>query len=179
MHYISTRGEAPALGFADALLAGLARDGGLYTPVRSRRHGRRTQSARSRGLPYAEAAAPRDVARSSAAIFDAGRTRRMTEDAYRRLPPRREPRRSFRSTTICSRSSCSTGRRWRSRISPCNGSAGDEPRAAQARPSARRSSARPPATPARRRSRLSADSRRPTSSSSIRTGGCPTCSAGR
>jgi threonine synthase len=30
--YISTRGEAPALGFKDALLAGLANDGGLYVP---------------------------------------------------------------------------------------------------------------------------------------------------
>jgi threonine synthase len=32
LRYISTRGEAPALGFSDALLAGLARDGGLYLP---------------------------------------------------------------------------------------------------------------------------------------------------
>ncbi len=32
MEYVSTRGEAPALGFSDALLAGLARDGGLYVP---------------------------------------------------------------------------------------------------------------------------------------------------
>ncbi len=32
MQYVSTRGEAPALGFSDALLAGLARDGGLYLP---------------------------------------------------------------------------------------------------------------------------------------------------
>ncbi|MBA3446710.1 MAG: threonine synthase [Pseudaminobacter sp.] len=32
MHYVSTRGEAPALGFSDAVLAGLARDGGLYVP---------------------------------------------------------------------------------------------------------------------------------------------------
>ena len=32
MLHVSTRGEAPALGFADALLAGLARDGGLYLP---------------------------------------------------------------------------------------------------------------------------------------------------
>ena len=32
MEYISTRGEAPSLGFSDALLAGLARDGGLYVP---------------------------------------------------------------------------------------------------------------------------------------------------
>jgi threonine synthase len=32
MRYISTRGEAPALSFSDAVLAGLARDGGLYLP---------------------------------------------------------------------------------------------------------------------------------------------------
>jgi threonine synthase len=30
--HVSTRGEAPELGFSDALLAGLARDGGLYVP---------------------------------------------------------------------------------------------------------------------------------------------------
>lgn len=32
MLHISTRGEAPALSFSDALLTGLARDGGLYVP---------------------------------------------------------------------------------------------------------------------------------------------------
>lgn len=32
MKYASTRGSAPVLGFCDALLAGLARDGGLYLP---------------------------------------------------------------------------------------------------------------------------------------------------
>ena len=32
MRYISTRGQAPALAFDDVLLAGLARDGGLYVP---------------------------------------------------------------------------------------------------------------------------------------------------
>ena len=32
MRYVSTRGEAPELGFSDALLTGLARDGGLYVP---------------------------------------------------------------------------------------------------------------------------------------------------
>ena len=32
LSYISTRGEAPALNFADVLLAGLASDGGLYVP---------------------------------------------------------------------------------------------------------------------------------------------------
>jgi threonine synthase len=34
MLYVSTRGEAPAISFADALLTGLARDGGLYMPER-------------------------------------------------------------------------------------------------------------------------------------------------
>ncbi len=32
MKYVSTRGHAPALGFEDVLLTGLARDGGLYLP---------------------------------------------------------------------------------------------------------------------------------------------------
>jgi threonine synthase len=32
LQYVSTRGEAPELSFEDALLAGLARDGGLYVP---------------------------------------------------------------------------------------------------------------------------------------------------
>ena len=33
MRYVSTRGQAPELGFADVLLAGLANDGGLYVPT--------------------------------------------------------------------------------------------------------------------------------------------------
>jgi threonine synthase len=32
MRYVSTRGNAPVLGFEDVLLTGLARDGGLYVP---------------------------------------------------------------------------------------------------------------------------------------------------
>ena len=32
MQFVSTRGQAPALGFSDAVLAGLAADGGLYVP---------------------------------------------------------------------------------------------------------------------------------------------------
>jgi len=32
IRYISTRGEAPVLPFEDTMLAGLARDGGLYLP---------------------------------------------------------------------------------------------------------------------------------------------------
>ena len=33
VRYVSTRGRAPELGFADVLLAGLATDGGLYVPA--------------------------------------------------------------------------------------------------------------------------------------------------
>src|ERR1051326_3847533 len=32
MRYISTRGESPPLEFVEVMLAGLARDGGLYVP---------------------------------------------------------------------------------------------------------------------------------------------------
>ncbi|MEM8851108.1 MAG: threonine synthase [Pseudomonadota bacterium] len=32
MRYVSTRGQAPVLGFEDTMLTGLARDGGLYVP---------------------------------------------------------------------------------------------------------------------------------------------------
>jgi threonine synthase len=32
MRYVSTRGQAPILGFEDTMLTGLARDGGLYVP---------------------------------------------------------------------------------------------------------------------------------------------------
>jgi threonine synthase len=32
MQFVSTRGEAPVLGFSDAVLSGLANDGGLYVP---------------------------------------------------------------------------------------------------------------------------------------------------
>jgi threonine synthase len=33
MRYVSTRGQSPAIGFWDAVLAGLAPDGGLYIPA--------------------------------------------------------------------------------------------------------------------------------------------------
>ena len=33
MRYISTRGQAPELSFEEAMLTGLARDGGLYVPA--------------------------------------------------------------------------------------------------------------------------------------------------
>jgi threonine synthase len=55
VHYVSTRGEAPELGFEDALLAGLARDGGLYMPKSWPRLEPKAIAALA-GKPYAELA---------------------------------------------------------------------------------------------------------------------------
>jgi threonine synthase len=55
VRYVSTRGEAPALGFADVTLAGLARDGGLYVPESWPRLDAAT-IANFAGRPYAEVA---------------------------------------------------------------------------------------------------------------------------
>ena len=52
MRYVSTRGSAPGLGFTDALLAGLATDGGLYVPTEWP-----TLPARQSGAGYAQRAA--------------------------------------------------------------------------------------------------------------------------
>ncbi|MBW7922006.1 MAG: threonine synthase [Rubellimicrobium sp.] len=51
MRYISTRGQAPALDFTQAMMTGLARDGGLYVPetVPQMRGG---EIAALAGLPY-------------------------------------------------------------------------------------------------------------------------------
>ena len=56
MKYISTRGRAPELAFSDALLAGLATDGGLYLPSQYPAIGA-AELARWRTLPYADLAA--------------------------------------------------------------------------------------------------------------------------
>lgn len=56
MPYLSTRGEAPKLGFSDALLAGLARDGGLYVPEVMPKMTPAAVSSLA-GLSYAQAAA--------------------------------------------------------------------------------------------------------------------------
>ena len=55
MRYISTRGEAPSLDFVDVMLAGLARDGGLYVPERWPTLDRATVGNFA-GMPYAEVA---------------------------------------------------------------------------------------------------------------------------
>ncbi|MBY6218268.1 threonine synthase [Qipengyuania aquimaris] len=56
MRYVSTRGEAPSLDFAEVTLAGLASDGGLYVPEEWPQFSL-DEIAAMRGLPYAELAA--------------------------------------------------------------------------------------------------------------------------
>jgi len=55
LRYVSTRGEAASLGFSDVLLAGLARDGGLYVP-QSWPVMTKDEIADLAGRPYAEVA---------------------------------------------------------------------------------------------------------------------------
>jgi threonine synthase len=55
VNYISTRGAAPALSFTEAVLAGLARDGGLYVPATYPQLAR-DDIASFAGRPYAEVA---------------------------------------------------------------------------------------------------------------------------
>ena len=55
MKFISTRGKAPALGFEDVVLTGLATDGGLYLPESIPQFSSE-EIAAMRGLPYNELA---------------------------------------------------------------------------------------------------------------------------
>ena len=80
MQYVSTRGAAPALGFADALLTGLARDGGLYAP--STLPLWRPDAIRAlRGVAYADSAI-RVMTPFIGGDFGAGELEAMTENAY-------------------------------------------------------------------------------------------------
>lgn len=89
MNYVSTRGQAPELGFSDALLAGLARDGGLYVPkewpVLSA-----DEIRRLRGLPYP------DLAIRLLTPFLGGE---IAQDAFERIV--REAYATFRHPAVC------------------------------------------------------------------------------
>jgi threonine synthase len=80
VRYISTRGEAPPLGFGEAMLAGLARDGGLYVPEAWPRFAPSVIAGLA-GQPYAEVAV--EVMRPFVgdAIADADLAR-MVREAY-------------------------------------------------------------------------------------------------
>lgn len=80
MQFVSTRGQAPALGFSDAVLAGLAADGGLYVPAQWPRF-TADEIAAFAGRPYA------DVAYAVISRFTGGEIapevlRRIIDEAY-------------------------------------------------------------------------------------------------
>lgn len=80
MRYISTRGEAPVLDFPDALLAGLARDGGLYVPEAWPALTPEAIASLS-GQPYAEVA-KRVLAPFVDGAIARGDLERMIDEAY-------------------------------------------------------------------------------------------------
>jgi threonine synthase len=84
MRYVSTRGEAPVLGFADVTLAGLARDGGLYVPE-SWPLFSSDAIASVAGRPYAEVAVEviRPFVAGAVADADLARMAREAYDTFR------------------------------------------------------------------------------------------------
>jgi threonine synthase len=78
--HVSTRGEAPALSFSDALLAGLARDGGLYVP-KAWPVLDRGEIAGFAGKPYAQVA-ERVLAALTDGDIEPGALGGMIRDAY-------------------------------------------------------------------------------------------------
>ncbi len=83
MNYVSTRGQAPALDFADALLAGLAADGGLYVPETWPQLSA-DEIADLAGRPYAEVA-ERVIAPFVGDAIDKAALRAMIQDAYKQF----------------------------------------------------------------------------------------------
>jgi threonine synthase len=81
LRYVSTRGEAPVLGFDEVLLTGLARDGGLYVPEAWPRLSH-TELKALAGRPYAEVAAAVLKLFVGDTIAEAD-LRAMAEDTYR------------------------------------------------------------------------------------------------
>ncbi len=80
MQYVSTRGRAPVLDFADVTLAGLARDGGLYVPATWPKL-EINDLATFSGLPYTEIAV-RVMAPFVAPVISVETLRGLVEDAY-------------------------------------------------------------------------------------------------
>ncbi len=83
MRYISTRGAAPTLDFAEVTLTGLASDGGLYLPERWPEFSS-AEIAAMRGLPYAELAA-RVMQPFVGDSLSSERLRELCEQAYGRF----------------------------------------------------------------------------------------------
>lgn len=80
MRYVSTRGQAPAIGFFDAVLAGLAPDGGLYVPQEWPSF-TPAEIAAFDGQPYADVAAA-VIGKFAGPDIDDEELREMTREAY-------------------------------------------------------------------------------------------------
>ncbi|MBJ7577559.1 threonine synthase [Devosia sp. MC532] len=80
MQFVSTRGQAPALGFSDAVLAGLASDGGLYVPQTWPQF-THAEIASFAGKPYAEVAYA-VISRFTSDEIPAETLKRIIDEAY-------------------------------------------------------------------------------------------------
>jgi threonine synthase len=80
MKYVSTRGQAEPIGFLDAVLAGLAPDGGLYIPETWPSF-TPAEIASFHGMPYAKVAAA-VIGKFAGGSIPADEIARMCEDAY-------------------------------------------------------------------------------------------------
>ena len=80
MQFVSTRGQASALGFSDAVLAGLAADGGLYVPAAWPQIGP-DQIAGFAGKPYADVAYA-VISRFTGAEIPADKLKAIIDGAY-------------------------------------------------------------------------------------------------
>lgn len=80
MKYISTRGDAPVLGFDDVLLTGLARDGGLYLPETWPQMSHDELRA-LRGRPFADVAVD-VISRFTGDTFSRVELQAMADEAY-------------------------------------------------------------------------------------------------
>ena len=118
MQYVSTRGAAPKLGFEEAMLAGLARDGGLYVPETWPRM-TEAEIAALAGLSYEEAAF-RVMRPFVGDAFGEAEFRGDHRARLCRLRPCRAGAAACRSGRTTGCSSSSTGRRWRSRTWRCS-----------------------------------------------------------
>ncbi len=80
MQFVSTRGQAPVLGFSDAVLAGLAADGGLYVPA-SWPQVSAEEIAGFAGKPYADVAYA-IISRFTEGEIPAAKLKAIIDEAY-------------------------------------------------------------------------------------------------
>ena len=122
MRYVSTRGQAPRPASRTPCWRASPATADFTRP-KSCRSSSPPTSPRWRAALCARRP-PALIAPFVAGELGDARTRRDGAGRLCRLSPPRERAAASSSTTICSCSNCSTARRWRSRISPCNCSAG-------------------------------------------------------